>query len=96
LSIDRSAAQPGDLLRVRWDGRDSPEKNDWIGIFPKGSKETVRSVYRMTGGSVSGEVSFDIPSGIVPGEYEFRFYAHDSWQLLATSDSIQIRLRATK
>jgi hypothetical protein len=72
---------------------DSPDKGDWIGLFPKGAKDGARTIFQTTGGAESGKLSFVIPSVSVPGEYEFRLYAHDSWQLVAISESFRIGLR---
>ena len=91
LTVDRSNVQPGDLIRARWAGMDSPEKDDWIGLFPKGWKQSVRTAYQPTGGTASGELSLTIPPPTAAGEYELRLYAHDSWQLVATSGPFRIR-----
>jgi hypothetical protein len=96
LSVDRAAIQIGGLLRVRWIGMESPEKNDWIGLFSKERKETVRTLYHLTGGTGAGEMSFTIPPGTVPGLYEFRLYRHDGWQLAATSGPLRVLTKRGK
>ncbi len=90
LTVDESKVAPGYLIHVRWAGLDSPEKDDWIGLFPKGGKDGSRVLFRATGGSASGDLSFTIPPATAAGEYEFRLYAHNSWRLVATSSPFQI------
>lgn len=90
---DRLLAQAGGVIKVKWHGVDTPKKNDWIGFFPKGWKENIRKVYQQTGGLSSGELNFILPLDTAAGDYEFRFYANDSWQLMATSDPVRIEVK---
>ena len=90
LTVDRAVIRSGGIVQVRWTGMESPAKDDWIGLFSKGQTRNVRALYHLTGGVEAGELSFAIPPGTVAGDYEFRLYRHDGWQLAATSEPLRI------
>jgi hypothetical protein len=90
LAADQPMIKAGRALHARWSGIDSPAKDDWIGIFPKGGPETARLLFQETGGSSSGELSFNIPAGTAAGEYELRLFMHGTWQMARVSDPFRV------
>jgi hypothetical protein len=95
MTVDRTAIQSGGAVHVRWSGMESPEKDDWIGLFSKGIEENVRILENLTGGTEAGELSFTIPPGTVAGEYEFRLY-HGARELAATCGPLRILKKPAK
>jgi RHS repeat-associated protein len=65
--------------------------SDWVGLYAAGAGDWFDLDYRFMNstqiepatGQTSGTVSFPLPS--TPGDYEFRFFAHHTWQRVAVT-----------
>jgi hypothetical protein len=90
LSVSPSIVEPGETVTIAWKGIPEPASNDWIGFFRAGSSATSSLASLSTGGSASGSTSYTVPSGLGPGEYEFRLYARGGFISLASGVRITV------
>jgi hypothetical protein len=96
LNAEETSIKAGSDLHVRWSGVNSPAKDDWIGIFPKGGAETTRLQFEQTGGSPAGKLSLSIPGETAGGEYELRFFMHGTWQVARVSEPFRIEATSAR
>ncbi len=69
---------------------------DWIGLYPAGASETAYLQWRYLNGALTppatgtsdASLSFLMPTA--PGDYEFRLYAHNSYERLASSSIVTV------
>jgi hypothetical protein len=93
-----SAAAPGGVVEVSWDGIAWPRPTDWIGLFAEGTGSGAYfawiyvSCSQWSGpGKASGSCAFEIPQDQPPGRYELRLYRANRFQrLLATSNPLMV------
>jgi hypothetical protein len=64
--------------------------DDWIGLFAK-NEESRKVTSQTTGGASAGQLAFVIPSATASGEYQFRMYSRNTWQLVQTSQPFRIK-----
>jgi hypothetical protein len=89
---------PNATLTATWNGIASPTERDWVGLYAPGADNKTRIIWnyvscsKTPGASLAaGTCPFTIPNDLVPGEYELRLYADDSFAaLLATSGHVTV------
>jgi hypothetical protein len=72
-----------------------PNQTDWVAITPVGSPDTKEALWKYTGGTANGTVTFPLGLALVSGTYyggmyEARLYLHDTYTDVATSGPILI------
>jgi hypothetical protein len=93
LTTASASGSSGGRVVVTWSGIATPKPTDWIGLYAAGSTSGAYlawiyvdcSQWSGNSGEASGSCSFAIPQGQPPGRYEFRLYAANQFQRLATS-----------
>ena len=100
LSASPTTVVAGNAVTVTWANIPNPTAKDWIGLYQKGgtSNQSQQAWLYVSGTKnagkdvppTSGSVSFTIPANLDAGNYEFRLFSDDSYDLLATSNSIAV------
>ncbi|MDQ3665603.1 MAG: PQQ-dependent sugar dehydrogenase [Acidobacteriota bacterium] len=83
-----STVSPGQTITVTWTAPAGRPANDWIGFYKVGDPETSYISYQYTAGAASGSVPFTAPSQ--GGSYEFRYFIDDSYNRVATSNTVTV------
>jgi hypothetical protein len=79
-----------DRIRAFWTKIDHPGRKDWVGIFPVGGGDQTRLSMNWTGGGASGALDVHLNPAPVPGQYELRYFADGSSNLMAYSKPFAI------
>ena len=80
----------GTPVNVSWRGIESPQSDDWVGLFPVHGNDQSRLAFVFTGGGSEGNLAFPLPQEMASGEYELRLFSHGNWKLLARSEPFRI------
>lgn len=86
LSISPTTVAPGQTVVVSFTSAVAGAQ-DWIGLYKPGTPNTSQITYKYTGGAISGGVSFSIAA---PGEYEFRYFVNNQYDLKAVSGKLTV------
>lgn len=86
----RQPVRPGEQFRASWSAVKEPAADDWIGLFAADGPEDSLMDPVPTRGRPAGSASITVPSGIAPGRYELRLFAHGAWRRLATSPAFEV------
>ncbi len=100
LSAAPSTFNAGGTSTVSWNNiLFNSTDTDWIGLFAAGAADTAYSDWMYVSCSKKpnpfavkekGSCSFNIPSSLAPGQYEFRIFANNGSRKLATSAPITL------
>jgi hypothetical protein len=99
LSISPATASPGQTITVTLTVPATiahlASATDWIGLFAVGAPNTARDPARWgyTGGAASASPTITAPS--TPGNYEVRYFIRDSFECVATSNTLVVRAAPT-
>jgi len=88
--VGASSYTPLDRIRASWTSIDNPGRKDWVGIFPVGGSDQTRLSMNWTGGGASGTLDLPPNPAAEPGQYELRYYADGSSNLMAYSKPFAI------
>jgi len=88
--VGASSYTPLDRIRASWANMDNPGRKDWVGIFPVGGSDQTRLPMNWTGGAASGTLDLPPDPAMAPGQYELRYYADGSSNLMAYSKPFTI------
>jgi thermitase len=88
LNASPSTANPGQTLTVTWTAPSGRPANDWIGLYKVGDPETSFISWQYTAGAPSGSTAFSAPGQA--GQYEFRYLTNNSYNKVATSNTVTI------
>lgn len=70
-------------VTATWSGIASPSPTDWIGLYAVGAPDSAVRAWRYTTGTASGSASLKVPWQTLPGIYEIRLFAANSYARLA-------------
>ncbi len=87
LEIDTDAVFPDELITVSYFNAPGYE-TDWIGIYEVGDTDGYIIDWLYTDGSENGSVDFYAP--YEPGNYVFRFFPNDTFDIIAESDPFAV------
>ena len=87
LELETDAAFPDELITVNYYNAPGNE-TDWIGIYEVGDTEGYIIDWLYTDGSETGSVDFYAPYD--PGNYIFRFFPNDTFDIIAESDPFAV------
>jgi hypothetical protein len=78
---------PAGILAVEasWSGIRTPQKDDWIGVFPAGGDDASRLAFSFIGAKQQGTLTINLPAGAAEAPFEVRLYEAGSWKPLAAS-----------
>lgn len=95
LTASPDSVGPGGSVTAAWSGIVSPTGRDWVGAYPAGAGDTsfVSWAYvncsRTPGGAfAAGSCPFVAPNA--SGNFEFRLFANDGYNRLATSNTFSV------
>jgi len=79
--------EPNGSLTIRafWSGLSSPDREDWVGVFPVGGDDRSRLAFEFTGGKKEGSLILTVPPRSAADQYEVRLYRAAGWDLVTTS-----------
>jgi hypothetical protein len=78
----------GGNLTINWNAPTGSSVTDWIGLYAVGSPNNPPLSRQYTAGATTGSRTFTAPSQ--PGQYEFRYFTNDTFNLVATSAPITV------
>jgi plastocyanin len=98
LTVDKTEVDVGDKIKVSWSGIPSPKAKDWLGAFEvnegNGKADSMDWVYVncdpnkvSTTAKAAGGCLIEMKEA---GDFEFRLFANDQENLLATSESVRV------
>jgi len=87
LEIDTDAVFPDELITISYFNAPGYE-TDWIGIYEVGDTDGYIIDWLYTDGSENGSVDFYAP--YEPGNYVFRFFPNDTFDIIAESDPFAV------
>jgi hypothetical protein len=97
VAVESMPSLHGGHITVRWSGIQKPTPNDWLGLFPVGGGPKSRLDLTKTKGLGDGQVRIpiagDVAAKLAHGNYEFRLYAGNGWEVLAVSDPFTLEPR---
>ncbi len=79
---------PGASLSVSWTAPSGRPSTDWVGLYRVNDPNESYIWADYTGGSASGSRSLTAPSQT--GQYEFRYFLQDSYNLAARSNTVTV------
>lgn len=95
VTASSDSVAPGGSVTASWSGIANPSGRDWVGLYPSGAGNTsfISWVYvncaRSPGGAVAaGSCPFTAPDP--SGSYEFRLFANDGYNRIATSNPFSV------
>jgi subtilisin family serine protease len=88
LTASPNTINPGQPITVTWTAPNVDHTNDWIALYTVGNPDTSWISWQYTGGLSSGSVTFTAPTQA--GQYEFRYFTHNSYTKVATSNPVTV------
>jgi hypothetical protein len=97
LAVNPGSVAAGGAVSVAWSGVASPSSTDWVGLYAVGAANSSyldwfydSSCTQGAGSSAlaSGSCSYSMPS--VPGSYQLRLFAANSFTELASSNAVTV------
>ncbi|MDQ3668519.1 MAG: DUF1800 family protein [Acidobacteriota bacterium] len=88
LSASPTTVNPGQAIMVSWAAPAGRPANDWVGLYVVGDPDTGYLSYQYTAGAPSGSLPFAAPAQA--GQYEFRYFTDDSYNRVATSNTVTV------
>jgi len=102
LTASPTSLTVGNPFTVTWAQISNPSGWDWFGLYTPGSDDNLYIDYRYVSCTYSpsvpvgsGSCSFPIPTNRPPGTYEFRLFTNNSYNRIATSNSVTVNAAAT-
>jgi hypothetical protein len=83
-----SAAALSLPFNVRWSAPNGHSETDWIGLFAVSASNRDCIGWQYTGRATAGNMTFTAPG--VAGVYEFRYFANNTYQKVATSNAVTV------
>ncbi len=100
LTVSPTTVSVGGTVITTWSGIPNPSSTDWIGLYTPGAADTsymdwiyVNCAREPEDPKASGWCPFALPPGFMagPGTYEFRLFANDGFNRLATSNGLMVK-----
>lgn len=88
LTPDASTVLVRKSLSISWTAPSGSSTTDWIGFYKVGNPNSPAIWYQYTGGATSGSLTMTTPNQ--PGQYEFRYFLQNTYNLVATSSAITV------
>lgn len=86
LTVSPSPAIVGEPMTLTFTAPAGSSPTDWIGFYNTGDPNTAFQSVNYTGGATSGTFNFYGPT--TPGTYEFRYLTDNSYNSVATSNTL--------
>ena len=83
-----TSVQPNATVAVNWTANSSRPTTDWIGLYQVGAANNSYLTYQYIQGGTSGSLNFTMPNS--SGNYEFRYFPDNSYNLVATSNQVSV------
>ena len=97
LTVNPSAAMPGQIVTTTWSGIPSPSATDWIALYANGQPNSnyldwiyVSCTKSAGSAKASGSCPFTLPISLPFGIYQLRLLANDGYTSLVTSNSLTV------
>lgn len=90
LTVSPAIVLAANSVTVTWNGIATPSSTDWIGLYAVGAPDSAVRAWRYTTGTASGSASLRVPWLTLPGIYEVRLFAQNSYARLATPAGVTV------
>ena len=85
-------------MTLTWGSIANPAAHDWIGVYQAGAGDRAWSDYVYetctrtppAAGTSAGSCTYQLPSSLPLGTYEFRLFANNGWTKLAASGTLSL------
>jgi hypothetical protein len=92
LTVSPAIVLAAASVTVTWNGIATPSSTDWIGLYAVGAPDSAVRAWRYTSGTAGGTASLRVPWLTLPGIYEVRLFAQNSYAPLATPARVTVIL----